>query len=338
MGLDALPGNAAVKHVLRRYRERRMIPSSMIFAGPDSCDKLGFALAFAQELNCLKPQHDNQPGAGELCKNCRAIARGLFPDVQVLEPEGQFYRKAQIDELIEISSRKPILAEKRVSILNEAKKMNESAANAFLKTLEEPVPSSVFILLTANVNLLLPTIRSRCQLLKFVPLSEAEYRQELVQRGLSAEQARVLFAFGKSLNEGFSQSTWNELLEKRQGGVRILQRLLAQDEVEDVLLDLYDRSRNRDTFIPYFRELINLLSLLLRDIMILWIESDLSAIINFDMKERLMDLKSCLTREKLFALIRKMELLLRDVQRNLNSRVIILEFINSFAAGEFNNG
>ncbi len=124
---------------------------------------------------------------------------------------------------------------------------------------------------------------------------------------------------------------WHELEVKRAAMLCMLDRLLRQSEVEDILLDLYDRSRNRETFIAYFREMINLISVLLRDIMVLMVDGSSTTLINLDYKEKLMELAALTNIDKVFFLIRKMEFLLRDIQRNLNARVLVLEFINSYA-------
>jgi hypothetical protein len=89
----------------------------------------------------------------------------------------------------------------------------------------------------------------------------------------------------------------------------------------------------RETFIAYFREMVNLISVLLRDIMVLMVDADSGTLINSDYKEKLMELAALTKIDTMFFLIRKMEFLLRDIQRNLNARVLILEFINSYAPG-----
>ena len=133
--------------------------------------------------------------------------------------------------------------------------------------------------------------------------------------------------------ENVSASDWNELDEKRLAVYVVLSRLMTRSGIEDVLLDLYDRGRNRETFIAHFRDLVNLISVFLRDIMILMVVPESEAVINYDYKDRLVELSKIVKRDQIFFLLRKMELLLRDAQRNLNSRVLILEFINSFAVG-----
>ena len=333
MAFEKLLGNPQVKHILNRYIRSQMIPTSMIFSGPEGSNKLGFALAFAGALNCLKSGGESGEETESPCKNCLAIERNLFPDVRLMEPEGQFYRKVQIDELIESSHFRPSRGKKKVTILIDAHQMNENSANAFLKTLEEPSPSSVFILLTSKLDLLLPTIRSRCQLLKFIPLSQSQVRSALKQKGFDPDKARIMSFFTRSNVEDISDSDWKELEEKRTSVFGVLSGLMTRTGIEDILLDLYDRGRNRETFIAHFRDLINLISVFLRDIMILMVETGGDSVINFDYKDKLVGLVNCTNRDQIFFLLKKMELLLRDTQRNLNSRVLILEFINSFAVG-----
>jgi DNA polymerase-3 subunit delta' len=327
MSLSKIIGNTRIKATLASYLRNQRIPSGMIFTGSDSYHQLLFALNLAKSMDCLEKKND----ACDCCHTCLAIDRNIFPDVQVMAPEGQFYRKSQMDDLIETASRRPMQTEKKIFILKDAHCLNEMAANAFLKTLEEPLPTNVFILLAGNLNLILPTIQSRCQILKFLPLSKNEIRLELKQKGVDPEKSRLLAFFSSDSLENVSEVDWQELEEKRSAMLCILERLLRQSAVEDILLDLYDRSRSRESFIAYFREMVNLISVLLRDIMILMIDPENTTLINLDYKEKLMELAALTNIDKVFFLIRKMEFLLRDIQRNLNARVLVLEFINSYA-------
>ena len=329
MSLAELTGNTRVKATLAGYLRNERVPTSLIFAGSDPYHQLLFAMNFAKALTCLKGSGFD---ACDRCRACLAVDRGLYPDVRVLEPDGQFYRKAQLDELIASACQRPLQGDRRVFILREAQRLNESAANAFLKTLEEPLASNLFILLTTNLNLILPTIQSRCQILKFLPLSSHEVKLELQRRGVDPEKARLMAIFSAETVDDLSSADWGELEEKRRSMLCVLDRLIRQSEVEDILLDLYDRSRVRETFIAYFREMVNLISVLLRDIMVLMVDADSGTLINSDYKEKLMELAALTNIDKMFFLIRKMEYLLRDIQRNLNARVLILEFINSYSA------
>ena len=327
MSLSELIGNTRVKATLASYLRNQRIPSGMIFTGSDAYHQLLFAMNFAKSMDCLQKKND----ACDHCRNCLAIDRNIFPDVQVLVPEGQFFRKSQMDDLIETASRRPMQTEKKVFILKNAQCLNDMAANSFLKTLEEPLPTNVFILLASNLNLILPTIQSRCQILKFLPQSKNEIRLELKQKGVDPEKSRLLAFFSSGSLENVLEVDWQELEGKRSAMLCILDRLLRQSAVEDILLDLYDRSRSRENFIGYFREMVNLISVLLRDIMILMVDGSSTMLINSDYKEKLMELAALTNIDKVFFLIRKMEFLLRDIQRNLNARVLVLEFINSYS-------
>jgi len=328
VSLAEIIGNARIKATLTGYLRHERVPTSLIFSGPDPHHQLHVAVNFAKALCC---RQGGGADACDRCKACLAIDRGLYPDVQVLAPDGQFYRKAQLDELIASACQRPLQGDRRVFILRDAQRLNESAANAFLKTLEEPLASNLFILLTQNLNLILPTIQSRCQILKFMPLSHHEVRLDLQRRGVDPEKARLMAFFNAQSPEELGEAEWREMEEKRRAMLHILERLMRQSEVEDILLDLYDRSRVRETFLAHFREMVNLISVLLRDIMVLMIDPAGGTLVNPDYKDKLMELAALNRIDDIFFLIRKMEYLLRDIQRNLNARVLILEFINSYS-------
>jgi len=333
MPFDELFGNERIKHILTSYLRNNVIPYSMIFFGPSSSDLLNFSTSFAKAINCLEKSDDF---CGE-CLHCREIDKEIFMDLKVLVPDGQFYKKDQISFLIEDNYKKPIKGKKKVNILTEAHRMNENSANAFLKVLEEPAGSNIFILLTSNMNALLPTIKSRCQILKFSMLSRAAIKNYLVERGVEPEKANLMSYLGQSNIEYVLSSDFEAYMERRARAFSDLTKLVTGQGVEDVLLDLSQRSRSREKFVDYFGKVVNLISLMLRDIMILQIDNDNKNIINIDYRDDLMKLSKYMPTEKVLFLIRKMEYLLRDIKRNLNSKVLILEFIKSYAANEVYN-
>lgn len=328
MPFDDLFGNERIKHILVNYLRNEVIPYSMIFTGPGSTDLLEFAVAFAKAINCQE-QKDDFCGR---CTSCTEIERDIYLDLKILVPDGQQYKKEQIVFLIEDNYKKPMKGNKKINILTEAHKMNENSANAFLKVLEEPAQDNIFILLTTNPNALLPTIKSRCQILKFSPQSRAEIKQYLIEQGYDPEKARLMSYLCQSNLERVLLVDFDEFMEKRAKSLSDLKKLLTGVGVEDILLDLYQKSRSREKFIDYFKRLVNLLSLMLRDIMILKIDENNKNLINIDYRDELMNLREYIAIEKVLFLIRKMELLLRDVRRNLNTRVLILEFIKSYTA------
>ncbi|MCK4835467.1 MAG: hypothetical protein KAT17_02465 [Candidatus Aminicenantes bacterium] len=330
MPFNDLLGNKRISNILVSYLKNKIFPYSIIFSGPVSASINTFAQAFAKALNCTGQAND----FCDHCENCEGINRGIFPDVMSLSPEGKFYKKEQIIFLIGENFKRPLRGDKKIYILNDAHKMNENSANAFLKVLEEPALSSIFVLLTHNLNGLLPTIKSRCQILKFTPPFQAEINTFLIKNGYPEDKARLISHLSLGANDPFLAKNLNQYLQKRSDALSVMVKLITKREVEDVLLDLYGRSRNRDRFLHYFNQLIHLISLFLRDIMILKINRESECIINIDLKDILMNLGEYITIDRVLFLIYRMELLFRDVQRNLNTRVLILEFIRYYTQKE----
>lgn len=330
MPFSDLFGNNRIKYILTSYLGNKIIPFSMVFFGPGSAGTLDFALAFAKAVNCLKMEKD----FCDQCRNCQEISKGIFPDVQVLNPEGQYYKKEQISFLIQDNFKKPLQGARKIYILKSAHMMNENSANAFLKVLEEPAESCVFILQTPNLSGLLPTIRSRCQILSFSPLCKEEMKKILIERGTDPEQAQLMAYLSQGSMDSILHLNFEELMQKRSNILSILEKLINNTGIEDILLDLSYKSRNRGLFIRYFRDTINLISSMLRDIMILKIDENNDNLINIDYRNVLLELANNLTIEKVMLLIRRMEYLLRDIQRNLNAKVLIQEFIKSYTSKE----
>ncbi|MGE5341086.1 MAG: ATP-binding protein [Candidatus Omnitrophota bacterium] len=329
MGFDELFGNRQAQHTLKGYLKNNIIPFSMIFLGPGSANMLSFAIAFAKGINCLNMQGDF---CGK-CNNCVEIDKEIFMDLKILEPDGQFYKKEQISFLIEDNYKKPLKGKRKINILKQAHKMNETAANAFLKVLEEPAPLNVFILLTDNQRALLPTINSRCLTLKFSPLSSQEIETHLIENGWEAPKAHLISYLGSNMENALN-TDYNELMEKREKTLSTLSSLITQHGMESVVLDLFHLSKSREKFLKSFTESVNLIELMLRDIMILKIDPGSNCVINIDFQEKLTNLCRFITIEKILFLIQKMEYLLRDIHRNLNIKVLIMEFISSYNENE----
>lgn len=330
MGFDELFGNKRIKHILTSYMRNDIVPRSLLFSGPPSANLMKFARSFAQALNCLELKDDF---CGK-CQHCIEARHDSFLDLRILEPDGVFYKKEQIVELVEDNSKKPMKGAWKVYILDNADQMNSNSANAFLKVLEEPALSNVFILVTGNHSSLLPTITSRCQILKFSPLSRAEIKEYFIRKGDDEETAKLKAYLSQSNMESVMTVDFGQYMKKRQSGLAMLSTLLLNRGVEEILLDLFKRSRSREKFLEYFREHVNLLALMLRDILVLHIDPGGQNVINVDYKDDLKKLRDCTNIEKLLFLIRKMEYILRDIQRNLNTKVLILEFINSYTGRE----
>ena len=165
---------AQLHHAIRSNR----IAGAYLFVGPAGVGKETVAIHFAKSINCL----ESGEGACRDCISCRKTDVGNHPDTQIVSPSGAWIRIDQIRELQKRIVYRPLEGVRKVVILREAERMNLEAANCLLKTLEEPPAESVLILLTTNIDALLPTIRSRCQIIKFNPLTPNELGRYLNER------------------------------------------------------------------------------------------------------------------------------------------------------------
>jgi DNA polymerase-3 subunit delta' len=178
-------GQEMAVSLLRRALEQG--PShAYLFCGPAGTGKSEAALGFAAGLAC------SDDGCGE-CNTCRRVLAGVHPDVEVVIPEGNFIRKEEIAEINLHAVYRPYEARAKVYLFMEAESFNTEAANAFLKTLEEPPAHVHFLLITDRPEQLQPTVVSRCQIVTFSPVSTPALTADLVRRaGLTEAEATLL--------------------------------------------------------------------------------------------------------------------------------------------------
>src|SRR5689334_1110237 len=179
MAFREVIGHRRLVRLLTHAISRQSLTPSLILSGPEGVGKRLIAVSIAQELNCLKM--DDSGACGE-CTACRRIARGAHPDVMMIEPgESGSIKIEQVRAAIERSVFRPFEGRRRVTIIDQADALMVGAENALLKTLEEPLPASVFVLVTSRPDTLLPTVRSRCAQLRFGRLQVSEVATVLEQ-------------------------------------------------------------------------------------------------------------------------------------------------------------
>jgi len=204
-----LEGHDAIVDRFRGTLRAGRLASSYLFVGPEGCGKRSFALRLAQSLLCEQAA-SAEGGAAELspcgqCEGCQQVLAGTHPDVlSVAKPEDKKDIPVKLligdpehrgrEGLCHDLSLKPFRGDRRIAILDDADFLNEEGANCLLKTLEEPPPRSVLILVGTSAEKQLPTIRSRCQIVHFRPLPVDVASRLLVSTGVagSLEQAEPL--------------------------------------------------------------------------------------------------------------------------------------------------
>lgn len=205
-----------------------------LLVGPPHVGKMTLAVNIAQAVNC--PERDGGAPCGA-CSQCQRIARGVHPDVQVIgvgsgEEDGPARRDIRIDQVREIEGFLNLSAYEgagKVVIIDGAELMNAAAANALLKTLEEPPAGTMLLLLTANEDALLSTIRSRCRALHLKPLARTELERRLVSDYNAAPElaARLARLSRGCLGQAVNALRDGETLEQRDAELERLQEVCS---------------------------------------------------------------------------------------------------------------
>jgi DNA polymerase III subunit delta' len=198
--------DTAISWLKSAYQKDRL-PHGLIFAGPSGVGKATTARALGALFLCEHPKGTTPCGK---CESCRVFESGNHPDYHVITKELIRYhdktgKSKGIDlsihvirpELIDPAGRKAAMGRGKVFIIEQAELMNPQAQNALLKTLEEPAGRTIIVLLTDQPGSLLPTIRSRCQLVRFSTLDPDYVRQGLKRRGIDLELAERAAEFSR---------------------------------------------------------------------------------------------------------------------------------------------
>ena len=185
-------GHEKQKAILKQALAQNRVGHSYLFSGIEAAGKKTLAMEFAKVVNCEKSDEIND-SCGK-CPACLKIDRNNHPDIFAIEAEGQFIRINAIREIQELMTFKPMEGKRRVFVIDNADKMNDQAANALLKTLEEPTPANILILVTAKPYTLPSTIISRCRHMRFNPLSIDTVAKFMIERRNMEKKDALLLA------------------------------------------------------------------------------------------------------------------------------------------------
>jgi DNA polymerase-3 subunit delta' len=341
MAFRDIIGQDRAVNILLRTIQRNRLSSSYLFAGESGIGKKFTAINLAKAVNCLKTtpslalpsvRVDSDPrgpachpsgrggmggGDSELlnqtdccdeCSSCKKINAGVHPDFLLISPEGGQIRIEEIRAINDILSFKPFEGRNKVVIADEADTMNPFAANAFLKTLEEPPKNSLIILISSNPDRLPDTIRSRCSKVNFTPLSHEACRKVIeTVRSLKSEDSKdsrlstlVRLSMGRP---GLAAS--GDLIEERAWFIKLLKGMLNAEK---------DGWTSKEEMERWF----DLLLILFRDMAIIKITQDETNLINIDFKDYLNKLSSSIDLKVIIENYQKINILMRYFKFNLN--------------------
>ena len=317
--------------ILSTFLDTDTIPHALLFTGIDGVGKKQIATAFAMAVNCVDRNTTQRDAAQTrphalhpcgVCRSCRKVEKNLHPDILTVQPDGRSIRIHQIRTLIETLSLKPMEAQRRFVIIEQADTMNPAAANALLKTLEEPPERTILILLAGQATDLLPTTVSRCRHIRFHPLKTVSIAERLIQNHsvsntdawLIASAANGSFTRALAIKES-DWKTWRNWLLTASG----LDRLdgLPQKPVGELLAfaEQLMKQKRRVT------EALEAMTAWLRDLIV--IRHDMDKAVNVDRKDELRTLSQRLPVQ---ILINKMGVIRqahRSIESNSNMRLTL---------------
>ena len=307
---------------LKSVISRGKIPHAYLFAGIPGIGKTTTALALTRAINC---QIQMEGEGCAQCPSCRQIAGGNFPDLHMIEPDGQNIKIEQIRDLNRILAFKPLSGKYRVSIIHQAETMTDEAANSLLKTLEEPPQNNILILNVTEPQALFPTIVSRCQKVLFRPIPVRAIADWLmVHQALEKEEATVLAkisegSLGRALrmcDEGFFRMREKSLFDLIQ-----LPNLTSEQILEKALQ--YARKEKKGGADTGNGE-VNLFDLLsiwkswYRDLLLVKLECPSNLLINVDFSRKLQKMSRHTNIERLMESFFILDQSQRDLLQNRN--------------------
>jgi len=327
---DVLGHEKPIEQLQRAIRNDR-VAHSYLFWGTEGIGKKWAALQFAKTLNCLA-EGAVPEDACDHCISCRKIDHHLHPDVLLIEPENQTIKKEQVLQMQRELSYRPYEGRRRVCILTAADRMAPNMSNTLLKTLEEPPLHTVIILLANHPRLLLPTILSRCQPIRFNPLPVSLVSRWLVDRKEWEESEAHLLA---SLSEGSP----GKALELQEEIARVPREELLTDWIGSKTFS-FDRMERWIESLPSRRDhlllVLEVARTLLRDLVMVQTLRDRSKLIHTDLSEKMETLSSKWT---LTALLKRLDAVhqtivaISPIGGNANTALALEAMMLSWAEG-----
>ena len=331
---DQLTGNSPVKAVLKRMLTNNRLPGAMLFTGEEGVGKKLFALEVARALNCRTPKDHEACG---VCSPCTRIMKLNYPqredaeewtqiiwtdhpDVGLVVAPKRVLRVEQMRQIEKEANFRPFEGKARVFLIDEADKLNDASANALLKVLEEPPKTSHLILITARPAMLLPTILSRCQMIRFSPLTPEEIESHLLKNKLvDAKTARLRArAAGGSMGRALSGDLVT-FTSQRKAMLKVLNALAISDDRADLLRSA--EQLNEAQYKEEFEERLEVLETLIRDAWMLSLGVESAQLVNEDLSAELREISKKIDSSRAADWILHIEDLREQLIVNVNRKV-----------------
>ena len=256
---EQIYGQPGVLAELTRSFRAGSVVHAFLIHGEAGCGKRTLAMTLSMALHCEKK--GSQPCME--CGPCKRMLAGTHPDHIVVKNDKTIISVDEVRELIDALSEKPYEGGFRTVVIEDADKLNDRAQNALLKTLEEPDGRTVFFLLTARKEALLPTIRSRCRPVFMPRLPEDTVEQELLSRGVKPDRAAYAARLSQGvLGRALELAGEDPYYAARDEALALLDRLRGREDIPAVQSGWDDKRKSED-----WLRLLDALETVLRDVM-----------------------------------------------------------------------
>jgi len=362
MAFADIPGNDKIKDILRsalrreRKEGRAVVLPTLLLAGAEGAGQREIALELAKALNCETKGDD----ACDACDSCRKTDAGVHPDVidikqlprkkdkdeaengsepadgedvEGAETNGEteaenisekFYVN-QVREAIKLAYLKPMIGRKRFFLIDDASRMDPPVANALLKILEEPPDYVQFILIASNVDLLLPTIVSRCQTLTFAPVPYDDLAAVLRGRGFEEADARAGARLARGNYRKARTMDWEDVRAEREEAWRLFRAIVGGDNGAE-FLRLFGAAgkpsrKKKEEQNREWKARLASFSELSRDLLLIAETGRTAGLFNPDFEDGLRELAPAVGYGRALRMVRAVDSAIASVDENLNRRL-----------------
>jgi len=240
---DDIWGQPSALTVLSQNILRGKVASAYLFSGPRGTGKTKTARAFAKALLC----RDERLRPCGNCRSCKLFDAATHPDFVEVSPDGVMIKIEQMRDLISALSLKSYMGGKKACLMLDAEAMNRTTANSFLKTLEEPPGDTALILVSSNPAALLPTIISRCRVVRFVPMEPVALAPLLEGRlGVGKDEALRMAALAEGCPGNALGGGVNDIKAVDDAAAGLMSRIMAINADEAVGFALEWKKRRGD--------------------------------------------------------------------------------------------
>ncbi|HLN98366.1 MAG TPA: DNA polymerase III subunit [Pyrinomonadaceae bacterium] len=329
-----LIGNERVKGLLKSMLQAGRLPGAMLFSGEDGVGKKLFALELARALNCRAPvgfegcgtcpacvriaKFNYPPGSSDL-DDLKEIIWTDHPDVGMVAAPKRLLLVDQMRLIEREANYHPFEGKARFFLVEDADKLNDASANALLKVLEEPPPTSHIILLTARPAMLLPTVLSRCQMIRFSPVSPTEIEAHLLKNKIAgAAEARIRARVARGSLGRAIAADFDDYLEQRKAMLQVLKALALGDDRIQLLrsAEEFNDARHKDEY----ESRLDILEALIRDAWILTLKGPQDSVVNEDLLPELKQISARLDSRRPADWISQIEEMREQLLVNINRK------------------